>query len=102
MCNSITSYNDGDGVIMGGIKCDNVFNTEVTQDVVVIRAGICDEETLRKPNIVDEDVSEQKLITIKAEDFKGFIDLVVSAGIHLQKEYGVDVGFNLEENNSNG
>lgn len=83
------------------MEFDNVFNTEVMGSEVRIMAGHCSDDALKKDVITDDDVSNKKEIVISAADYKMFMNMVISLGIQLQKEHGVDLGLNLKGDNRN-
>lgn len=80
---------------MSDKKFDNVFSAEVNKDFVSIRAGFCNEETLKKNKISDGDVEDIKEILLSPSDFKVFMNTVISAGVKLQKNHGIELGLKI-------
>lgn len=82
---------------MSNISFDNVFSTEVSEEYVNIRFGVCDEDVLKKKKITDSDVQDIKEVYIRPDNFEAFFHSVISAGVKLQKEYNINLGLNLKE-----
>ena len=78
---------------------DNAFRAELTEDFVEIYVGYCDLELLQKEDgdISDSQVENIKVLRFETSEYRNFMSMVVSLGVTLQKKFGVDLGFEIEE-----
>lgn len=88
---------DGEVGKMDKVKCDNVFSANVSETVVEIKVGYCEQDVLDKGEISSSDVQNVKEIRIAANDYINFLRVFTSLGIQLQEEFGIDLGFEKEE-----
>ena len=75
---------------------DNVYSSNISKDVIEIRAAHCSEENLKKEIITDDDVENPKTFLIAPSYYTAFIYIVVTVGVQLQTSV-FDIGLNLEE-----
>lgn len=78
------------------MKYDNVYASSISEEEVIIRTAHCSQVNLQKDVITDNDVENPKTIVIGFEDFKAFMDVVISIGIDLQRNKGIDLGFDIK------
>ncbi|MBQ8494293.1 MAG: hypothetical protein IJ465_00890, partial [Clostridia bacterium] len=64
-----------------------------------IYVGYCDLELLQKEDgdISDSQVENIKVLRFETSEYRNFMSMVVSLGVTLQKKFGVDLGFEIEE-----
>ena len=82
-------------------KFDNVFQANIMEEFVELRVGHCDPELVQQPDGVPEDkVEDIRSIRISYSDYQYFLAIIATLGAELQKNHGIDMGFEIEEENN--